>query len=298
MVDELKSLHTYGGQAVIEGVMIIGKKAASLAVRAPNNSILTRSIEFPRIAKSKFRTLPFFRGPIVLLISLVLGFKALNISSRISISESDGSEENIRFIDNLLLWFSMVFAVLFGLGVFFLGPLFGARLLDSFIESKLVINIIEGCIRLILLVLYIWLIGRTSDIKRLFAYHGAEHMTIHAYENNESLEVNNIVKFPKAHPRCGTAFLVTVAIVAVVVFSLLGYPSLLIATVSRIIFIPFIASISYELIRFSGLSGNTMIAKIMAAPGIFFQRLTTRNPDHSQIEVAIVAMEHALEADK
>lgn len=297
MVDLLNSNHIYGGQAVIEGVMIIGKKAASLAVRSPDGSIWTQSIEFPKFAKSKFRTLPFFRGPLVLLISLILGSTALNISSRISLGDSEYKKNN-SISDNILLWFSMMFAVILGVCVFFLGPLFLARLLEDFIESKVMINVIEGCIRLMALVFYISLIGRMSDIKRLFEYHGAEHMTIHAYENYANLDVKEIVAFPKAHPRCGTAFLITVAIVSVIVFSLLGYPNLLIAALSRILLIPIIASLSYELIRFSGLSRNTFLAKLMSSPGIFFQRLTTRYPDHKQIEVAIAAMNHALEADK
>ena len=182
-------------------------------------------------------------------------------------------------------------------------PLFAARSLDIWIApgplGDFVSNFVEGLLRLALLVGYIALIGMMKDIKRVFAYHGAEHMTIHAYERGLPLNVDNIRPFPTAHPRCGTAFLLlTVAVVAIFIFSLLGRPDIHWAIISRIVLIPVIAGASYEVIRFAGLRQGNPISTILSAPGMALQRLTTRRPDDEQIEVAIEAMNAALEADE
>ena len=193
---------------------------------------------------------------------------------------------------------SLAVALIIGIGIFFMIPLFAVRALDESISSSLVSNLIEGILRLAMLVAYIWSISLINDIKRVFAYHGAEHMTVHAHEAKLPLNIENVRLFPTAHPRCGTAFLLTVMVVAIVVFSLLGRPPMVLTVLSRIVFIPIIAAISYEVIRFSGFHQKTSIAKIINYPGLLLQKLTTRQPDDDQIEVAIRSMGITLAADE
>jgi uncharacterized protein YqhQ len=192
---------------------------------------------------------------------------------------------------------SMALALALGIGLFFLLPLFGARSLDSFISSALISNLVEGLIRLALLVGYIWAMGRMREIQRVFAYHGAEHMTIHAHEHGLPLDVAHVQGFPTAHPRCGTAFLLTVVVVSILVFALLGHPPFWLAVVSRVVLVPVIASVSYELIRLSGAHSQSPVSRLLMFPGLALQRLTTRQPDAAQIEVALAAMAHTMAAD-
>jgi len=193
--------------------------------------------------------------------------------------------------------FSLVTALVLGVGIFFLLPLLGARSLDSYIDSSIVSNMIEGGIRLGLLIGYIWAIGHIKDIRRVFAYHGAEHMTIHAYEHGVPLVPEEIEKFSMAHPRCGTAFLLTVVLVSVLVFTMVGRPSIMMAIVSRVALVPVIAAVSYEFLRFSGAHSERPWARLLIYPGLLLQRLTTRWPDRSQIEIAVAAMNTTLVAD-
>ena len=288
----------YGGQAIIEGVLIRGRESVSIAVRCPNGSIWSGSLALGTLYKGPLRRIPLVRGVIVLLETLLLGIRALNRSAEISMAPPDATEipEPGRG-DRVALVGSLGLALLVGVGVFFLIPLFGARSLDFLIPSALASNVLEGLIRLALLVGYIWAIGHMQDIKRVFAYHGAEHMTIHAYEHGVALEADQIARFPTAHPRCGTAFLLTVVVVSIVLFALLGRPSLEVAVLSRLALVPVIASISYELLRLGAAHNRNVLARLMVMPGLALQRLTTRLPDEDQIEVAVTAMKNALAAD-
>ena len=191
----------------------------------------------------------------------------------------------------------MTFSLAFGIGLFFLLPLGIVWALDPLIHSSLLSEVIEGVARLLILVVYIGAIGLMPDVRRVFAYHGAEHMTVHAHEAGLPLNVENVRKFGTPHPRCGTAFLLTVVVVSIVVFALLLGPPLEWRIASRILLLPVIAAISYEIIRFSGAHPGWAIARWIAQPGLWLQRLTTRQPDDQQIEVAICAMETALAAD-
>ena len=294
----------YGGQAVIEGVMIRGSRFFSLAVRRTNGSVYRAAEPLNPFYNGKLRRFPFLRGILVLIESLILGIKVLTRSANIALEDrTDGEQEEIS---GWFLFATMGVAMTIGVVIFFLMPLFAARSLDSVLDSWLgsstaadiVSNLLEGALRLGLLVGYISVIGMMKDIRRVFAYHGAEHMTIHAYEHGLPLKVENIRPFSTAHPRCGTAFLLTVAVVAIFVFALLGRPDIQWAILSRILLIPVIAGVSYEIIRFSGAHSNNPITPLLAGPGLLLQRLTTRKPDDEQIEVAICAMEVALAADR
>ena len=287
--------HTYGGQAVIEGVLIRGRRFISLAVRRQNSEIFTECKPINPIYFSLLRQLPIIRGMLVLIETLIMGIQALNRSAAIAIEDQlDPGESGIP---GWMTAGSFLLAIIIGVGIFFISPLFAARALDSHISSSIVSNLIEGIIRLSFVVAYISLIGLMKDVKRVFGYHGAEHMVVHTHEAGMALTIENARRFPTAHPRCGTAFLLTVMVIAIIVFSLIGRPSMVWSIASRVALLPLIAGISYEIIRFTGLHGNTLITQLISFPGLLLQRLTTRQPDDDQIEVAITSMETALKAD-
>ena len=291
MADEPK--FSYGGQAVIEGVMIRGRNHFSLAVRRQDGTIELHSERLSTLYTGRMRQFPLIRGVIALVETMVLGIKALHLSANLSVQDQVGDEGGE--IPGWVLGATMAVALVMGIGVFFLLPLLIIWLLDS---GGLISELIEGGLRLGLLVAYIWGISFLRDIKRVYAYHGAEHMAVHAYEAGMPLDVENVRKFPTPHPRCGTAFLLTVMLVSIVVFALLMDPPIEWRILSRILLLPVIAAISYEIIRFSGKHQDSLIGHIVARPGLLLQRLTTRIPDDAQIEVAISAMEGALAADE
>lgn len=284
--------------------MIRGQRFFSLAVRRQDGSIYRSAEPLSNVYAGPLRKIPFIRGVLVLLETLILGFKVLTRSANIALE--DRSEGEMEEISNWVMFFTLTISIGAGIIIFFLMPLFAARSLDSFLDSTIGVgagaditsNFIEGILRLGLLVGYISVIGLMKDIRRVFSYHGAEHMTIHAYERGLPLKVDTIRPFSTAHPRCGTAFLLTVAVVAILVFSLLGRPDLHWAILSRVALIPVISGVSYEVIRIAGGHQDSILSKIVSAPGMALQKLTTRRPDDSQIEVAIQAMETALAADQ
>ena len=210
--------------------------------------------------------------------------------------QGEGGED--EEVPGWVLGVTLLVSLVLGIGIFFVLPLLIVHLLDPSIPSDLVSNLVEGGLRLALLIGYIKAIGMLGEIKRVFAYHGAEHMAVHTYEAGLSLVVDNVRKFPTPHPRCGTAFLLTVVLVSILVFAFLQRPPIEWRIVSRILLVPVIAGISYEVIRFSGAHQNSAFGHFMAVPGLLLQRLTTRQPDDSQIEVAICAMETAMAADE
>ncbi|MBI4298180.1 MAG: DUF1385 domain-containing protein [Chloroflexi bacterium] len=289
----MAGVHRYGGQALIEGVMIRGERKASIAVRCPNGEIALRCDDLNPLFTGRLRRVPLIRGVVVLIETVILGMSALNYSANVAL-EQEGHEVSKGSMVIMLLG-----AFTFGIALFFLAPLFAARGIETLIASNVAAsNLIEGTIRLALLIGYITLIGLLPDIRRVFAYHGAEHMTVHAQEDGVPLEVPSVRNYPTAHPRCGTAFLLVVMVIAVVVFALLGRPSLVWSIVSRILLVPVIAGISYEIIRFSGYHSHRPLVRLITAPSLALQRLTTRQPEDSQIEVAIQAMKQAIDADK
>ena len=290
-------VHMYGGQAVIEGVMIRGREFFSLAVRREDGTIEQRHEALSQIYNGRLRRWPLVRGFLALLETLILGIKALQMSANLAAIDPAADPQKEEGIPKWVMVSTMTFSLAFGIGLFFLLPLGIVWALDPLIHSSLLSEVIEGVVRLLILVVYIGAIGLMPDVRRVFAYHGAEHMTVHAHEAGLPLNVENVRKFDTPHPRCGTAFLLTVVVVSIVVFALLLGPPLEWRIASRILLLPVIAAISYEIIRFSGAHPGWAIARWIAQPGLWLQRLTTRQPDDQQIEVAICAMETALAAD-
>ena len=285
----------YGGQAVIEGVMIRGRNHFSLAVRRGDGSITHAHEPLSTLFTGRIRRVPFLRGGAVLIETLLLGVKALHRSANMAMLDQTGEsdEEMSGWAMGVTLGISLVL----GIGIFFILPLLLVKLLDPSIASDLLSNVVEGFFRLAILLGYIWGIGFIKDIRRVYAYHGAEHMAVHAHEAGLPLNVANVRKFDTPHPRCGTAFLLTVVLVSIVIFAFLGRPDFEWRVLSRIVLLPVVAGISYEIIRFSGAHQKWSIAQAVAWPGLVLQRLTTRQPDDAQIEVAITAMESAIAAD-
>ena len=287
--------HMYGGQAVIEGVMIRGRDHFGLAVRREDGSIELHHEPLSSFYNGRPRKWPLVRGFLTLLETMLLGIKALQLSANMASMDRDPDAE--EGIPAWVMATTLGISLLFGIGLFFITPLMIAWLLNPVLNSDLLSEIVEGVIRLAFLLGYITLIGMLKDVKRVFAYHGAEHMTVHALEANLPLTVENVRKFGTPHARCGTAFLLTVVVVSVVVFALLLGPPLEWRIASRILLLPVIAAISYEFLRFSSTHQNAWFGKAIAQPGLWLQKLTTREPDDAQIEVAIHAMEAAVAAD-
>jgi len=284
----------YGGQAVIEGVMMRGAKYMAVAVRGPKGKIIVHSEPLnAKIYGGPISKLPFLRGTIMLWDALVLGIRALLFSADVALEE-----EEVEF-KGPIAWGSVAFSMIIGIGVFLLGPLFLVRLVDRYIASPLVSNILEGLIRLAFFLVYVYAVGFIPDIRRVFAYHGAEHETINAYEGGAPLKADAIKAYSTAHPRCGTGFLLIFAVVAILVFSLLGRPPLVLRIISRLVLIPVIAGLTYELIKFSAARrDNPLIRGVVLAPSLALQRLTTREPDESMLEVAIAALQHLLDVEE
>ena len=276
----------YGGQAVLEGVMMRGRAFMAVAVRAPSGRIVVRSEALPRHLYSGFvgRT-PILRGLTMLGDSLGLGMKALMFSADVA-SEGEQAE-----MSKPVRWTTVAVALTFGIGLFFVTPVVLAGFMEQLTGSALLAHTVEAVVRLGLLIAYVGLIGLIPDIRRVYAYHGAEHMTIHAFEAAEPLVAERIKRFSPAHPRCGTAFLLLVVAISIVVFVLVGSPDLPVRILSRIVLIPVIAGLAYEVLRFGGAHAGHPLMRLIVAPGLALQALTTRYPDEQQIEVAVAAFE-------
>ena len=289
----------YGGQAVIEGVMIRGRTQAAVTVRKPSGDIVRHAIPLEGWSTNKARQVPLARGMLVLLETLIMGMKALTISANEAVDDPDdpSGESGSQAITTGGMVAMLIIALAIGIAVFFMIPLFASRGVESLIESAVVANIVEGLIRLVLFLGYIWLIGWMSDIKRVFGYHGAEHMVVAAHEAGAPLEVPSVRRFSTAHPRCGTAFLLTVVLVSILLFMAIPREPFWLLVSSRLFLILPIAAISYELIRFAGTHSEMAVVRWLSSPNLLLQRMTTRQPDDSMIEVAIEAMNYAQELD-
>lgn len=296
----------YGGQALIEGVMIRARTAAAIAVRAPSGEIVRRRLALPAFARHRARRVPFVRGIIILLEAIVTGARAINISASIAYAEEDDStqeedqEQDSRAAERASLIITYTVAVVIGIGLFVLAPIYATEWITTtgIGPAVLIANLAEGFLRITLLIAYIGLIGLLKDIRRMYAYHGAEHKTIAAAEAGVPLTPERVIGFPKEHPRCGTAFLITVAILAVAALSFVPREPVWLLIGSRIVLIPFVMGVGYELIRFASLSSGSPFAYILNLPNLLTQKLTTRQPDESMLEVAIAAFEYALELDQ
>ena len=286
------SPHTYGGQAVIEGVMIRGQRNVAIACRRPDGSIAVQRQPLTPIFTGRLRRIPLIRGVIAMAETLTLGMRALSYSANVA-AEAEGEEIGKGSMAGM-----MAVSLTIAIGVFFIIPVLASDRLEGLLGSSIAANIAEGAIRLALFLGYILLIGRMNDIRRVFMYHGAEHMTVHAQERGDPLCIDYIRRYPTAHPRCGTAFLLVVMVVAIVAFIFVGREPFWWLIASRIVLVPLIAAVSYEVIRFSGRHADNPLVHLITAPSLALQSLTTRQPDDDQIEIAIAAMQQAQDADR
>ena len=280
----------YGGQAVLEGVMMRGRKMMAVAVRRPDGEIQTRVRPLSGIYQSRIAKVPVLRGVLLLWDTLGLGWESLAFSAEAQGEEPIGRGE----------WFGTIsFSLIVLIGGFFLLPTAAAQGLEQLLSLSAVAgNAVEGLIRLFLLLLYLILVGRIPEIARVFAYHGAEHKTVGAFEAGAELTPESVEAFPKEHPRCGTSFLVTIAVLAVVLFSLVGPLPFGWRIVSRLLGIPVLVAFGYEYLRLSARIRNPLVAGILTAPGVWTQALTTREPDRPMLEVAITAFQAVRRAEE
>lgn len=281
----------YGGQAVMEGVMMRGRRSMAVAVRHPSGRIVIHNepLESP-LYTSRWWRLPFLRGLVVLWDTLGLGMRSLIYSANVALEE-----EEVEF-RGPAVWGLVLVSLAFAIAIFFLVPLLLVGLIDRFITSALVSNLIEGVLRLGLFLGYIWLIGLLPDIRRFFAYHGAEHKTINAYEAGAPLDPASVAGYATAHARCGTGFLLFVLVLSILVFALLGRPPFILRILSRLLLIPLIVSPVYEFIKFAAHHQDNPLLRALVSPGLALQSLTTREPDEGMLEVAIAALESVLAA--
>lgn len=323
-----------GGQAILEGIMMKGPDRTAVVVRKPDGRMHIK-VE-PLKSSGGWKKIPILRGVVAFVEALVTGTQTLLYSAEVleSCEETGAEEQQAKGKDqgkarepesgkgkvqkeeaekggmslwlekhlgekqafNVMLYASVTLAIVFTVGIFIVAPTAVINLFKHVIQNEVVLNLMEGVLRILLFVGYIAVISRMSDIRRVFEFHGAEHKTIHCYENNLPLTPANCQTFETLHPRCGTSFLMFVMIISLLLFSLLGWPNLLIRIASRILLIPVIAGLSYELLQWAGKS-DSMLVRILSYPGLLLQKLTTKRPDDSQLEVAIAAMRAVLVKD-
>lgn len=295
-----------GGQAVIEGVMMRGSKGVATAVRKPDGEIaVDRKDIVPYTKRYKILGIPIIRGFVSLIESMVIGIQTLNYSA--SFFEEDVKEDDKPSAfekvftgifkdksDDAMMFITFIVSMVCAFGIFFMLPNFAANLFKkiSLFNNNIILNIIEGILRVAIFILYMFLVGKLEDIKRVYQYHGAEHKTIFCYENEKELTAENASEFVRFHPRCGTNFLFLVMIVSIILFSFTKWGSLWERLLSRLLLLPLISGVTYELIKWLG-SSESKISKVIAFPGLMLQKLTTCEPDSSQLEVAIAALKAA-----
>ncbi|MEA4962767.1 DUF1385 domain-containing protein [Lutispora sp.] len=289
-----------GGQAVIEGVMMKGPEDIAIAVRKPDGEIALKK-EKLKANRKKISKMPIIRGMFAFIDSMVIGVQALTFSAEFFEDEEPKEEKKAskldEFMEKNMIAIAVLLSIAFSTGLFILLPTLAVSLLGKVSKTPLLMNLVEGVVRIAIFIGYIALISQMKDIKRVFEYHGAEHKTIFCYENGEELTVENVRKHKRLHPRCGTSFLFIVMIVSILLFSFFRWPSLPVRLITRILLLPVVAGISYEIIKWAGRSDSKLVCAI-SAPGLWLQKITTREPDDSQIEVAITALKNVLVEDK
>ncbi|HOL91014.1 MAG TPA: DUF1385 domain-containing protein [Clostridiales bacterium] len=297
-----------GGQALIEGLLMIGPENIAIAVRKPDGEIVLDKKPAP--LKTKVTKIPFIRGSVNLFRQMVTGVRALMYSAEFAELEDEGNNEPSKldaFIERIfkgkgkdaVIYFTVILSLALSIGLFILLPNFLVSLLNIAKEGSGVIlkNLLEGLVRIVIFFAYIWLASLMKDIRRVWQYHGAEHKTIHCYEHGDELTVENVRKYSTKHPRCGTSFLFLVMIISILMFSLVGWHSPVVNMLLRILMIPVVAGVAYEVLKFSGKHTEWPVMRIVSAPGMLLQYLTTREPDDDQIEVAITAMKNVIVDD-
>ncbi len=293
---------TVGGQAVIEGVMMRGSMGLATAVRLPNGNIEVKKESSKSLTKkNKFFGLPIIRGFISLIESLIIGIKSLEYSASFFEDEEESESKFDKWFEKtfkdkgntVLMGISLVISLTFAVLIFFILPTVLTSLVKKTMTSNvLVLNIIEGIIRVVIFLAYIFFVGKLEDIKRVYQYHGAEHKTIFCYESGIDLTPENAKKFGRLHPRCGTNFLFLVMVISIIIFSFTGWQSIGQRIVSRILLLPVVSGVTYEVIKWLGKS-DSKVAKIIAWPGLLLQNITTQEPDESMLEVAITSLKAA-----
>lgn len=303
-----KHITTIGGQALIEGILMRGPKDVAIAVRKPDDEIILKKEKLNTLGmRYKFFKLPLIRGVVGLVESLSFGLRALMYSAEFfDIEEDEGNKKAETILEKIFkdkaedaeIVITLLVSLLLSVGLFILLPTFVTNFFKNAIESSFLMNLLEGLIRIILFLIYVVSVSKMDEVGRVFEYHGAEHKTIHCYENGDELTVENVKKYPILHPRCGTSFLFMVMIVSILVLSFFGWPNPLQRFLVRLLMLPVIAGISYEINKFIGKS-NSKLAYYISYPGLFLQKIATvKEPDGSQIEVAIQALKAVLTGNK
>lgn len=329
-VQEILHRTSIGGQAVMEGVMMRGPKNIATAVRKPDGEIVVDKQELGKVRTGKFVKLPIIRGCVNFFDSMIVGVKALMFSAQFFDVDEEGEpveQEPSRFeawlekkLDseramNVVLYCSVILSLILSVGLFILLPAFLTGFLRSVISSQILLTLIEGGVRILIFVCYLGLMAQMKDIKRVFMYHGAEHKSIFCYERGLELNVENVRKQQRFHPRCGTSFLLIVMVISILVFSIIPWdaetfgaipgigrylvaiPWVITRMILRLLLLPVVAGISYEIIKYAGRHDNAF-TRIISAPGMWFQRITTNEPDDSMIEVAIAALTAVIPENK
>ena len=292
---------TVGGQAVIEGVMMQSKKKRAIAVRKSNGEIVVRKNKIKSwVSDKNIDKIPFIRGSFVLIDTMIQGINSLNFSSESFMEEEEDAFD--RFIKKIFkdkandvsMAIVMIVAMIFSAGLFIVLPTMAGGLFSGIINSTIILNLIEGFVKIIILYIYMSIISKNSDMQRVFQYHGAEHKSIYCYESELELTVENAKKFPRQHPRCGTNFLFIVMFTSIILFACFGWPNPITRIIMRIICVPVVAGIAYEIIKILGKYDN-VFTKVIAYPGMMLQNLTTQEPDDEQLEVAIKALKSVID---
>lgn len=292
----------YGGQAVIEGVMMRGQRHLAVAVRHPAGSIRLKTEPLPRaLYASRWLRLPFFRGFVLLWDVLVLGMRTLMWSANVAMETEEehgaGGSAPSQEASSGLVVAMVALSLVFAIGLFFVAPLLIVALVARLAPSPFWSSVVEGVVRLAFFLAYLGGIGQMAQIRRTFQYHGAEHKTINALEAGQPLEVEAVRPYPVEHPRCGTSLLLVVVVASIFVFAFLGHQPLAVRVLSRIVLVPVIASLAYEWIRFCAGRWRYRLVRAVMRPALWLQKLTTREPDSKQIEVAVVALRQVIAAD-
>lgn len=279
---------SYGGQALIEGVMMRGKRYQAMSARLEDGRIVSEVEEFTMLTdRHKFFGLPFIRGTFNMIDSLISGMKALTWSTNVSLAEDEDEEE----LTPMEIAMTMIVSIGLGILLFFVLPVVIAHYFQPLIPGNFLQNIFEGVVRVVVFLLYLFLISRMKEIRRVFQYHGAEHKSIHCYEAGEALTPENAMKHTRLHPRCGTSFLFIVMVISIFVFALVGVENFAWRMASRIVLLPVIAGVSYEVLRYCGKHMDKAWVRAIAWPGMQLQRLTTGEPDPEMLEVAIYSLQ-------
>jgi uncharacterized protein YqhQ len=302
-----KKYTSIGGQALIEGIMMRGPEDIAIAVRKPDGEIVLKKDPIKALPNLAFLKWPIIRGSVALVSSMVVGIKALTYSAEFFEVEGEGEGES-KFekwlyeklgdkADNILVAISMIFAMIFAFGLFGVLPTVLTNFFKATIENRWALAAVEGVMKIVLFLSYILLISNMKDVKRVFQYHGAEHKTIFCFESGLPLTVENVRKQGRLHPRCGTSFILFVLVISIMIFSVISWNSLLMRVALKVILFPVVAGLSYELLKYAGKNDGPVI-RALSYPGLMLQKLTTKEPDDGQIEVAIAAMKAVLKEEE